>query len=624
MIGHGRHHLTVPRDTRENLRFREKLLAECAKSERARRLVTTACRDDIIFWIDCFAWQTNPDQFGEEDGPFVCFPFQEEALLDTIRELFYNRQLVVWEKSRKQGGTVLALLLDVWLTTFHTRKRSLVMSHTEKAVEKGGDEDTLFGKVDFILKHLPQWMRDGLPRVRGVYRMKKTRSQIVGTSTTVRSGVGGRTSKVTGDEVSKWGPAAGDIISQLRDTAPVLAIGTHYGVGGTWFDLCKSPAVFKVVMHWSKNPMYNRGLYKSDPSLAPNDRLIDRDNPPPPDYPFVTDGSPHGGPYPGLRSPFYDYLCRTRPAREMAIHWDIDPAGAARQFFNVNMLRDYIRRYARPPEWEGDIEYEPNGRFKKLREREGGPLRLWVKPRDLDSPLVPSLYKVGGDIGAGTGATPSCLAGGDAMTGRKVLEYQLAQPPVAEPANFAKVAVAVCWLLKDPAGQPAQIVWDRTGPTGGKFGQAIAETGFRNFWYWRDEFTLNPKIGDTPGWFANPNSIRALLGDYNDALEKGLVENPSENSLKECLAFEYSVGGQGIVHGESVRTDDPAAGRLNHSDMAYADALMTKLMLDSGLKHKPEDRLGSVPAAEYGWNPDGPTVGWLMAQGRGGKDPFRR
>lgn len=643
MIASTRYRVFVPTELVANLKFRRSLIADCRTSSRARRLTWIACTEDPVFFINAFCWQTNPENIDEEDGPFICFPFQEEAIDKTIYWLLHERRrLVLWEKSRKQGGTMLLVYLNYWLTNFHKRKRALMMSHSEAAVEKSSDEDTLFGKIDFTIHHIPSWMQGGLPRNKGIYVFKRTnlrkgRSQIRGISTTIRSGVGPRVTLVSGDEASKWNNAD-LILGTLKETGPILAVGTHYGIGGTWYDLCKRPDACKIVMHWSKNPMYNRGLYYSSPTMEAHERVVDRTNPPPSDYPFVTDGSPHGGPYPGLRSIYYDELCRDRSAREMAIHWDINPSGAARQFFNVNMIREYIHRYARPPEWEGEIDYDPSGRFKGLRTRENGPLRLWCKflphvtasdSGTLYSPngkfISPSLYKVGGDIGQGTGATPSCLAGGDALTGQKILEYQYALPPQAEPTNFAKIAVAVCNMLGDPAGNPSQIVWDTTGPSGGKFSQAIVDLGFRNFWYWRDEFKLNQRITDTPGWFANNNSTMALFRDYNEALDQGWVFNPSENALKETLAFEYIAGGNGIAHGESLRTEDPSAGRINHSDMAYADALMVKLMREAGLTKKPEDRLEQNKHGDYGWNDDGPTFGWLLQQGNDKrKDPFRR
>ncbi len=627
MLSPGQFWKLVPTDIVENLRFRKSLLAECMRSARTRELVWYACSQDIIFWINVFGWQTNPNMLDEEDGPFICHDFQREALLDTIRWNIEERQLVVWEKSRMQGGTYMLLFKDTWLTTFKKRKRSLVMSHSEKAVELADDEDTLFGKIDFIISHLPSWMQDGLPRKKGVYRMSHTRSQIVGTTTTSRTGIGNRAHTVSGDEVSKWQDAE-KTLSGLRDTGPVVAVGTHYGVGGKFYELCNDPMVRKIVLHWSKNPMYNRGLYRSAPHLKPHERVVDpKSNPLPPDYPMVTDGSPHGGFAPGLRSIYYDKLCRERSARDMAMHWDIDPAGASRQVFSPHLIRDLVAKYSKDPVWEGDIVCDPVGRFQGLREVRGGPLKLWIPflPHHVHTGkwVQPSLYKVGGDIGAGSGATPSCLSGGDSMTGKKVLEYQFAHPPQARPANFARIASAICWLLSDVEGNPAQLVWDRTGPTGDTFGKALQEIGFRQFWYWRDEFVLNPKISDTPGWFASNESKKLLFEEYEEALREGKLTNPSGSSLKETMKFEYTKTGT-IEHGEAVRSDDPTAGRMNHSDVVYADALMWKLMKVVSNELEEEDKITEEDQALMASG--GLSFGWIEEMAGGGvtSDPFRR
>lgn len=608
MIYNAGYHEFVPRDLEGNLAFRLLVWDECAKSQLTRELVMKACQDDILFWVNCFGWQTNPEKLDEEDGPFITFPFQEEAILGTIQKNVLERELVLWEKSRKQGGTFMALFIDIWLNLFHRRKRSLLISHKEEAVEKSGDEDTLFGKIDFILDHLPSWMRGGIKAVKksGVYPFPKTKSQIAGVSTTIRSGVGGRATRVLLDEFSKYNNGEA-ILGQLRDTGPGHLVATHYGVGGTWYDLCKRPDVTKFVLHWSKNPMYNRGLYRSDPSLKPHERIVDPLNPPPEGYPFVTDGSPKGGPCPGLRSPYYDRVCSGRTVREVAIHWDIDPAGAATAFFDHNELRDYIFKYSRDPVWVGEIGVNPDGSINSLTKRENGPLKLWVMPDEKAQRtgqwIRPSLFKLGGDISAGTGATPTCFAGGDAMTGRKILEYQNAH---LTPERMAPIGVALCGLLSSPSGDRAQMIWDATGPTGETFGRAVLELGFRNVWFYRDEFKLNQKTSNSPGWHASPAGKRSLLERYRDALRTGKLTNPSESALKECLAFEYSKTG-GIEHGESLRTEDPSAGRVNHSDQAIADALMWKLMEEAGAKKSPEERMQAE-----GYPPL--SLGWMMEQ----------
>jgi hypothetical protein len=620
MLGHGRHHEKVPRDLAPNLRFRASLWDECLASATARRLVTRACEEDILFWINVFGWQTNPDNFDAEDGPFITFPFQEDALLGTIRWQILERRPVIWEKSRKQGGTFLALFKSIWLALFHHRKRSLWMSHMKEAVEKSGDEDTLFGKIQFILSHLPSWMTEGIEKLGGIFAFSRTKSQVAGTSTTVRSGVGGRVTEMNLDEFSKYNnPEA--ILGQTRDTGPPLLIGTHYGVGGLWYDLCKDPLAKKFVFHWSKSPMYNRGLYRSDPKLKPHERGVLLDSPPPDGYPFVTDGSPHGGPFPGLRSPYYDELCRTRSKREIAMHWDIDPAGASHQFFDPELVRDLVLKYAREPDFRGDVSYDPDGTFHSLRRDPSGPLKLWLTLlpgcESTGRYVVPSEYKLGADVGAGTGATPTCFSVGDAVTGKKVAEWASAR---LTPENAVPVAIALCHLFSSPGGLPAKLIFDATGQAGAGFKKALKESSFRHVWLYKgDELGLNTQTTDQMGWYSNGANKYLLLSKYESALRQGHLVNPSEEAVKECLAFEKTA--TTIEHGTSLRSENPDAGRVNHSDLTIADALMWKLMEEAGAARSPKDR---AEAAGGDYPPDslGDLLAWAEAGQR--KSPFRR
>lgn len=628
MLGHGRHNEKVPRTTLANLRFRASIWDECMSSGLTRRLVTKACEEDVLFWINVFGWQTNPENLGEEDGPFITFPFQEEAILNTIRWQIVERRRVIWEKSRKQGGTFLALFKSIWLALFHDRKRSLWMSHTKEAVEKSGDEDTLFGKIEFILSRLPSWMTGNYPekgkvieKRGGVYSFAAHRSQIVGTSTTVRSGVGGRVTEINLDEFSKY-TSAEAILGQTRDTGPPLLIGTHYGVGGLFYDLCKTPDSLKCVMHWSKNPMYNRGLYNSDPKLKPHERAVLPESPPPEGYPYITDGSPHGGPFPGLRSPYYDELSRDRSRREIAMHWDIDPASASHQFFDAQLIRDLVLRFSRDPEWVGDVDFAPDGKLHGLRPNPTGSLKLWFKPLpgsdQTQRYLVPSVYKVGIDVGAGTGATPTCMSIGDALANRKVAEWKCA---TLSPERVVPVAIAICHLFTSPNGDPAQQIFDATGQSGSGYQKALKESGFRNCWMYKgNELGLNPVSSDKLGWYSTGQNKYLLLARYESALRKGLLVNPSEEALKECLAFEKT--GSTIEHGHSLRSENPDEGRDNHSDMAIADALMWKLLEEAGAAREPQDRQKDIRTGDYAYGTLGELLQWANEQDR--KNPFRR
>jgi hypothetical protein len=598
VLSPARHFEQVPRELQANLKFRKAVLEECQNSQVARKACLQMCKDDIFWWIDTFGWQFNPDHFGGEVGPFITWDWQQDAIRRTIHRLFMERRSALWEKSRKMGGTWMALFVFDWLSLFHDWKQTLALSHMEQAVDRTDDKDTLFWKVNFIHEHLPHWMLRGVTKSKLLFNYPATNSTFAGAATTERSGVGGR-GNVLLDEFSKHRRDR-EILGQTAQTGPRLFIGTHYGLSGAFFDLTQRPDQFKIQMHWSLHPEYRRGLYRLDPERPGQPLILDQTYSFPPDYKFVLDGKPAGGPHPGLRSPWYDAQCEEMGNdRDVAMHLDIDPAGSAYQFFEPIKIRELVTKYCRPPVWTGDVLYDRwTGELKGLREDPAGRLKLWVHP-DSRGELPTSSYTAGADISAGTGATCSTFSGIDALRGQKVLEYA---NPNLDPKDYATIAVALCQLLKDKHRNGAYFAWECAGPVGQVFGKRVVELNYTNFFRRRREFKTLVEMTDEPGWYPGGGCKRALLHDYREALVKGLLLNPSELSLQECLKFEYDR--EDVVHGGSKNTDDPSAGRSNHGDQVIADALAWMLA-----KEKAAPRPGERPRGDTVIVED--TVGWL-------------
>ena len=194
MLSPGKWHLQVPKERTENLKYRRWLLTLC-KQKRYRPAVLEMCRSDILFWINSFVMQVNPKKVGGEVGPFVTWEFQESAILETMERLFADQDDMLWEKSREMGATWMAMILSVWLCLFHRNKRVLCVSHSEQAVDRAGDDGTLFAKVRFILKFLPSWMSQGVVKRKMGFQFPG-QSSISGAASTGRSGVGDRVSMV--------------------------------------------------------------------------------------------------------------------------------------------------------------------------------------------------------------------------------------------------------------------------------------------------------------------------------------------------------------------------------------------------------------------------------------------
>lgn len=583
MLSPGKWHLRVPKDPVQNLKFRRFVYSKARDNPRLQRALRQACKEDVLFHINVFGWQFNPANVGREVGPFICWDFQEEALLQTLRIMLEERDDVLWEKSRELGATWLALFLDDWLCLFHNWKKLFVISHSEVAVDRTADPDSLFWKVQFIHDHLPKWITRGVSKRKLGFHYPATSSSYNGAATTERSGVGGRAAKLTLDEFSKHRDDY-KILGQTADTGPRLFIGTHYGHGTAFYDLSQRPDMHKIVMHWSQHPEKRKGLYRYVPESNTID-VLDKDFHYPPDFKFVMEAKPTGGPFPGLRSPWYDRECLRRAnARDVAMHLDIDPEGSVTQFFDPLKIRRLIMAHCSDPIWEGYLHYDRDlGTPLEFVEQKGGPLKLWCALKD--GWPVPGEYGAGADVSRGTGATPSCFSLADSKLGQKVCEYTSAH---VDPKEFASLCVALCRAFRDNDTEGAYFVWEKAGP-GVEFGRKVVELGYRNVYFIVDEDSLGSPMGDkmVPGWYPAPNAKDVLLGDYCYALYNHLFINPSEEALKECLLFTYDQRGR-IVHGTERTGQDPSQGNVNHADHVIADGLCYKMCKGKLAREKKE------------------------------------
>lgn len=620
-----------PKALADNKIYRALVLHWADTPERQER-VKQRCRGDIIFFIDTFGFQYNPDNRGHEVEPFICYEFQEKVLRRTLRRLLELRMPVVWEKSRKLGATWMMDFLQVHQCTFHDRQKFMDISHNEDAVNKPDDPDTLFWKLQFILDYLPAWMTK-VRRLNKSFKFEATRSYITASATTERAGVGGR-STVIADEFSKH-PKAYKILGQTMDTGPQLFCGTHYGTSGAFFDLTRRPDMAKEVMHWTHHPDRVKGLYRSAPELSQGYEILDKDftygnqcsvccrlvelpageltdccdNEDSPvkgvsrPYEFVTDGKPLGGYRPAYRSPYYDHECMKRKNdRDVAMHLDINPEGAQSEYFPAVMLRKYKAVYCSDPVWKGHLHFdvESGMPIKLVEDWAEGPVKLWVVPKS-ETELPIGDYGTGADISNGLGATPSVFSAGDARTCHKILEFATSN---LYPEKFALYVHALCWLLKSADGTPALLNWESNGP-GVVFGKEVMSYGYRRVYYRQTNQFLRAKtVSENAGWHHNPRSLRLLFDSYKAALTGFDLQNPSEQSMDECPRWRYSNSSRGeLENSKAVETENPEEARMNHGDRPMADAIMWLSMqqLGAGRLKKGTDHAAEVPRHSLLW-----------------------
>lgn len=627
MLSPGQTHLLVPRDLECNLDARREIILYAEQSSDHERHVCELCANDILLWINLFVFQFNPSKANQGRNaaihPFITYPIQERVLIarpETHREFapydrgmvwcYENDKTLVVEKSRWQGASWLQLIFQLWLCLFHEHVQTLNISRNEAAVDDG-TKDSLFWKMRHIIERLPLWMTGEISDSKLYFHFHKTDSEATGTASTKRAGVGGRASLVNIDEYPEIEKAQ-EVREKTAMTANCRIItGTHLGVGTPFQIMCdprQSPEIVRQRMHWSENPEQNPGLYEFNEKHPHEPIIHDKEFKYPDGFQFVLDGTPTGGPRPGLRSPWYDKKCiEIGDSRAIAMNLDISPEGAAKQFFEGLKIRNIIQESARPPLWIGDIKFDRRGKLDGIVEEANGPLHLWVRPKG-DGKLPAAPYFVGNDISTGMGSSPSCSAGIDGRRSMKVMEYVNAR---IEEKDFAQLSMALCELLADERGQGAKLNWDGSGPTGSKFEQEILRLGYRNIYY-NDEDLPDIRFKRTarPGWFGSNQQKWSALKDYRNALYDRTLVDRSERCLLEALLFEVDKDNS-VSHAGEKRSNDPSGAKKFHGDLVTATMIAWV-----SAKRMAAGEAGSI---ENNGEFEAGSIGWLLALEAGRK-----
>lgn len=586
-------HERIPRDPIENLKWRRWFLQRCdrpADGLQLRRDALKVCLDDPIFWINAFVFQFNPqaDEKGKVaslvEGPFITWPFQDEALL-SILDHISNRKPLVIEKSRDMGASWLCLLAMDWRWMFGRNNKFFVVSKSEEAVDKPDEPDSLFWKLDYIHRNLPRWMQRGridiandgtAEKGRAKKRKKRTffnplgHNFITGAAMTELTGVGGRATAIFADEHG-YMPEDWALLQNTANTAKcVIFNSTHNGLDKAFYHICTNGEYDKIQMHWSQHPDKVHGLYRVDRESGKLE-VLDKQHEFPPNYPFVRDGSPFSGPHPGLRSPWYDAMCkRIGNPQKIAMDLDINPQGSEVQVYDAGLVESLIRTKCRPADWEGDLRWDSGAMKWDFADSDDGlvHLELWV-PFVGDRKVPSGIYFFGADLSQGTGTTPSCLSIMNSR-GEKVGLYSHSR---LDPKEFAELVYHLAQKFKDEETDRLPTVCWETGGPGGPFFEKMVDLGYTNLWQPSTtghiiQVRVKDSYGFNPGGGGNKGRLHT---EYQNALRHRKVLNPDEASMRELLKFKWKNGIPEHAHYDN--RQDTSQARQNHGDRATADAI---------------------------------------------------
>ena len=575
----------VPKDVRENLRWRSAVHRRVMNDPSYADVIRDACSRDPLFFINGFVFTHDSRREPFTKLPFILYEYQEEAVLEILNAI-NNHDLLI-EKSRDTGASWMNCTAIYWCWAFKSGLSFLLGSRVEDDVDRAGNPKCLFYKLDFILDNLPVWMKPaGYNRNEHRRHLHignpETGSSIDGEATTIDFARGARCTAILLDEFATV-PDGQRILTATRDVTKCrLFNSTPKGTNNAFYE--KSIGTIKKLrIHWSKHPLKAAGLYET--GSDGNVNVLDLTGYPD-SYSPILDGK--------LRSPWYDNECeRAGSAQEIAQELDIDYLGSGFQYFNAALVHESIRKYARPPMLIGELEYdETTGDPIRFREDENGNLRLWFLLDKDGKPPIDFRTVLGIDVSAGTGASNSCAEGWKAIMCEKILEYV---NPFIRPEAFAKQAVAIArWL------NGAEMIWESGGP-GRQFGSRVMELGYGNVYLRRNDASISGKVSDIPGFASTKDTKLVLMGDYRAGIEKGNAVNRSKEALEECLEYIFDPNG-GVIHARSVNKTDPSGAKSNHGDRCVGDALAYKLLNER--KSSPVKQGPEVPVGCLQWRMD--------------------
>lgn len=557
----------VPKGFSENLRYRLAMLEWGGKSKENARDLWVACSRDILFYLNTFVYTYDSRLVKGNQAPklpFITYPYQDAVLMSLLGAVGEHDVLV--EKSRDMGASWMLLMLIEWMWHFSEFPVTfLCVSRKEDLVDRKGDPDCLFWKLDFILSHQPGWLRPLMERKSMHFGNEDTGSTIDGDSTTGDVARGGRRTAIILDEFASVENGQ-EVLSATADATNCrLFNSTPKGVGNAFYNI-RQTCEDVLTLHWSVHPVKAAGLS------------------------YGQDGKP--------TSPWYEAEVKRRNNKmEVAQELDIDYLASDYQFFDPVYIQAILDRDVREPFRRGDLEYDvESARPSGFVERMDGLMLLWmndIEHRERTTFVCGADIATGSVDSTGRGASNSVLSVADKKTGEKVCELAVSG---MDPMRFGVLAVALCRWFKGEDELGAFLIWETNGP-GQLFGRSVMDLGYRNIFYRRNEESLSARVSDLPGWFSSGKSKLALLGDYRTSLGRTFI-NRSRSAVSECRFYIQTISGA-ISHSKSVHTDNPTQAREQHGDRVIADALASRGLREVGRIEKKQERI--IPPGSLLW-----------------------
>lgn len=525
----------LPKDEIGLMVWRVYVRERALTDEAFRQTILQMCAVDPAFFIVTFV-DIHETRGIPRNVPFFMWADQVDVVAWVAAEIG-QRDMVV-SKSRAIGMSWTFSAIFIWVWLFVPGADLAMVSKDEDSLDLVGRPSTLMGKLDYIYKHLPFWMRtdaDGneiLRRVAGTHLFQNTLNgaSIIGYVPTDQKLRGGRFFAVLFDEFAfveaddRALMAATQLISFCR-----IWLSTFNGMGNMFHRLAhddKAP-LLRIRTFWWNNPFGAAGMYTSKHGIP---TILDKTYRFPDGYNFIADGT--------TRSPFFDYEMSRAGSNPQAMLEELNgvAAAATRKLFQPNYVAA-TRRHLKVPVWRG--RFSDDGEWI---EDWDGPWRFWRFPSHITNDLAVAADPASGSASGAYAA----LTGLDIETGEQVFTFSDHLTPI----ELARVAVRACESLTGP-GRYAILSWEVTG-IGVTFTNEVLRLRYPRVY--KDD---RDKVG-----YANNDAGEAVLWELGRALYDGELVLYDERIAEELELFEYDRDGE-----------LQWAGTDGHADRAMAFAI---------------------------------------------------
>lgn len=159
-------------DIRQEIERRSNLLVKCSSSLELQQIQVEMCRRDIHYFFDNFLYtdKNKTIYWGDEFSimPFIPYSFQREyinevwdSIVEGNKPTFERKKGVLTnvfvEKSRQMWISWITAWIFVYWFLFHRHKYTII-SRTADEVDKSWDMDSMFEKLRFMIRNLPDRM----------------------------------------------------------------------------------------------------------------------------------------------------------------------------------------------------------------------------------------------------------------------------------------------------------------------------------------------------------------------------------------------------------------------------------------------------------------------------------